>query len=310
MADLEVIVVLDGPDDATLAALDAVGDPRLRVVESAHRGGAPHARNVGVAHARARWTAFLDDDDEWLPDKVAVQLRLAERARAPLPVIASRLVSRTPRAEFVLPRRLPGPHEPLSEYLTVRRGLFHGEGFIQTSTIMAPTQLLCRVPFTVGLPRLQELDWTLRAVAHDDVELIYSAQPLVLWHQDEDRDRISAAMPWREQFDWLAGSRRLLTRRAYAALATSVISSMAATTRSGTVCWMVLRDARRHGSPRMIDYLTFAQIWLLPPQVRRALRDRILGRRAARGTRAAPARPGTAGPTRRRAMATKRDAGR
>jgi hypothetical protein len=133
--------------------------------------------------------------------------------------------------------------------------------------------------------------------------VLYSERPLVLWHQDEDRERISSAMPWREQFDWLAGSRHLMTRRAYAALAMSVVSSMAATTRSAAVCRTVLRDARRHGSPRAIDYLTFAQIWLVPPRVRRGLRDRVLGRRAA----AAPAPPVSA---RRAAMAAYGDDGR
>lgn len=137
--NLEVIVVIDGPDDPTRAALAAITDSRLRVVGLPQQGGAPDARNAGVRAARARWTALLDDDDEWLAHKLAVQLDLANRAQVPMPVVASRLLNRTPRAEFVMPRRLPAAGEPLSEYFTVRRGLFHGDGFIQTSTIMAPT---------------------------------------------------------------------------------------------------------------------------------------------------------------------------
>src|SRR5262245_37218746 len=188
---VEVIVVIDGPDDATRTALAAITDPRLRVVELTERGGAPNARNAGVLAALAPWTALLDDDDEWMPTKLAVQLELAKGATVPLPIVSSRLINGTPRAEFVMPRRLPAPGEPLSEYFTVRRGLFHGDGFIQTSTIMAPTDLLRRVPFTVGLPRMQELDWTMRAISHDDVDLIYAAEPLVIWHADEDRPRLT-----------------------------------------------------------------------------------------------------------------------
>jgi hypothetical protein len=231
---------------------------------------------------------LLDDDDEWLPDKLEVQLKLAGEARRATPVVATRLLNRTPRAEYVLPRRLPGEGEPLSEYFTVRRGLFHGEGFIQTSTILAPTELFARVPFTVGLRRQQELDWTLRAVKHEDVELIVAADPLVIWHQDEDRERISLEMPWEEQLEWLRGSRELFTPRAYAAFTMSVLSSMAAPTRSGQVFGELLREARRHGRPGAIDYLTFLQIWTIPPSVRRALRDKVVGRRPAR-PRAEPA---------------------
>ena len=281
MADLEVVVVVDGPDDETAAALAAVGDDRIRVLVQPVKGGAPHARNVGARAARGRWTAMLDDDDEWLPDKLEVQLKVAHSARCATPIVASRLVNRTPRAESVMPRRLPEPDEPLSEYLTVRRGLFYGDGFIQTSTILAPTELFHRVPFTVGLRRQQELDWTLRAVRHDDVDLIVAPEALVVWHQDEDRERISLEMPWRQQLDWLRRSQELFTPRAYAAFTMSVLSSMAATTRSPKVFRELWREARGYGRPGPIDYLTFLQIWALPPQVRRALRDKVLGRSGA-----------------------------
>ena len=285
--NIEVIVVVDGPDDLTVATLAAIVDARLRVVVLPEAGGAPNARNAGVREARAAWTALLDDDDEWLPEKLAVQLQVAEAARRPMPVVASRLINRTPRADSIMPRRLPGEDEPVSEYLTVRRGLFYGDGFIQTSTIMAPTVLLRRVPFTVGLHRLQELDWALRAVHHDDVELVFAAEPLTIWHQDENRPRISLTSPWEAQLEWLRASRHLLTPRAYSAIATSVISSMAAPTRSPAVFRTLLREARRHGRPGIIDYLTMAQIWLLPPELRRGLRDLVLGR--GRGPAAAAA---------------------
>ncbi|MEV0609384.1 glycosyltransferase family 2 protein [Polymorphospora rubra] len=279
LENIEVIVVVDGPDEATRTMLAAIGDARLQVVELPESGGAPNARNVGVRMARAPWTAMLDDDDEWLAHKLAEQVDVAGRASAPLPIVASRLVNRTPRGEFVIPRRLPAADEPLSEYLTVRRGLFHGDGFIQTSTIMAPTALLRRVPFDPSVPRMQELDWTLRALAHDDVDLVFADEPLVIWHQDEDRPRISLSSPWKAQLEWLRRSRPLLTPRAYAAVTMSVVSSMAAHTRSPRVFRTLLREARRHGRPGPLDYVTFLQVWLIPPQLRRSVRDLILKRR-------------------------------
>lgn len=277
--NIEVIVVIDGPDEATRAALAAITDPRLRVLEQPERGGAPNARNAGVRAARAPWTALLDDDDEWLPNKLAVQLDVAAASGVPFPIVGSRLINRTPRAEFVIPRRLPATDEPPSEYLTVRRGLFHGDGFIQTSTILAPTELLRRVPFDSSVPRMQELDWTLRAVGHDGTRLIIADEPLVIWHQDEDRPRISLSSPWQEQLAWLRRSRPLFTPRAYAAVTMSVISSMAAPTRSARVLGTLLREAHGYGRPGLLDYLTFLQIWLIPTQLRHSLRDRFLKRR-------------------------------
>ncbi|MFF5077997.1 glycosyltransferase family 2 protein [Actinoplanes sp. NPDC000266] len=279
--DLEVIVVIDGPDAPTSSALSLLKDDRLRVVELPESGKAPNARNQGVTNARGRWVALLDDDDEWLPAKLETQLALAATSKLASPIVATRMISRTPRADSVMPRRLPEAGEPLSEYLTVRRGLFYGDGFIQTSTIMAPTELLKRVPFTVGLRRQQELDWTLRALQHEDVELLYAPEALVLWHQDENRERISLQNPWEEQLAWLRASRDLFTPRAYAAFTMSVLSSMAAPTRSTKVFRELLDEARSNGRPGAIDYVTYLQIWALPPSVRHRLRDAVLGRKTA-----------------------------
>ncbi|MEU4691542.1 glycosyltransferase family 2 protein [Actinoplanes sp. NPDC023714] len=277
---LEVIVVVDGPDPATSSALAGIGDPRLRVVVLPERGRAPRARNAGAREARGRYVAFLDDDDEWLPEKVATQLKLADASDAALPVVASRLINRTPRADSIMPRRLPASGEPLSEYFTVRRGLFYGDGFIQTSTIMAPAALLRAVPFTEDLRRQQELDWTLRAVRHEGVELIYASEPLVLWHQDEDRHRISLEMPYDQQLAWLRANRDLFTPRAYAAFTLSVLSSMAAPSRDGRRFRELLAEARDNGTPGALDYLTHMQIWALPPALRHRIRDMVVSRRA------------------------------
>jgi glycosyltransferase involved in cell wall biosynthesis len=279
LAEIEVIVVIDGPDQATREALAAEPDPRLRVVPLAASGGAPSARNVGVEHATGKWTALLDDDDEWLPDKLATQVALAEAAPYALPIVASRLTVRTPRADFVLPRLLPQPGQPVSEYLAVRKGAFHGDGFVQTSTILAPTELLLRVPFAKGLRRLQELDWTLRCHQVDGVGLVMADEPLVVWYADENRQRISFDSPWQDTFEWLKRSRPLVTRRAYAALAMSVVSSMAAPTHSPRVFAALLTEAVRHGRPGLTDYVTFLQVWLVPPGLRRTVRDFVLSRR-------------------------------
>ncbi len=69
-----MIVVVDGPDAATEAALAAVGDERVRVEVLPRSAGPGAARNVGVHAAGGDVVAFLDDDDEWVSEKLAVQL--------------------------------------------------------------------------------------------------------------------------------------------------------------------------------------------------------------------------------------------
>jgi glycosyltransferase involved in cell wall biosynthesis len=67
--DLEVVVVKDGPDPDTRVALEAIQDPRLRVIAL--------EQNAGASEAREKWIALLDDD-EWYPAKIEKQFALAE----------------------------------------------------------------------------------------------------------------------------------------------------------------------------------------------------------------------------------------
>ncbi len=63
----EVIVVDDGSDDpATVATVDGLELPRLRVVRQDNRG-LPGARNAGMAVARGKYLVPLDADDELTP---------------------------------------------------------------------------------------------------------------------------------------------------------------------------------------------------------------------------------------------------
>jgi glycosyltransferase involved in cell wall biosynthesis len=67
--DFEIVVVDDGSTDDTLAALERYGD-RIRVIKESNRGPSA-ARNTGVSAAAGDYIAFLDDDDEWMPAKLA-----------------------------------------------------------------------------------------------------------------------------------------------------------------------------------------------------------------------------------------------
>ena len=81
-ADLELIVVDDGSTDDTPAVLRSFGDSRVRVVRLAESHGPSRARNAGVTRSQGELIAFLDSDDEWLPEKLDRQLmRMREDAR-------------------------------------------------------------------------------------------------------------------------------------------------------------------------------------------------------------------------------------
>jgi glycosyltransferase involved in cell wall biosynthesis len=76
--DFELYVVDDGSTDGTPALpIFKSPDPRLHYIRYPDNRGVSHARNFGVKQTSSHWIAFLDSDDEWLPQKLEKQIAYA-----------------------------------------------------------------------------------------------------------------------------------------------------------------------------------------------------------------------------------------
>ena len=156
LREIEVIVVIDGESGS--ASADAVAragrgpGPLHRVTGN---GGRREARNIGIRDARSPWIALLDDDDEWLPAKLEMQMEAAHRhAGEQQVVVTCQHIHRAEDAvDVVRPRRLPRPGEPPGEFM------FDYLCYFQTSTFFCSKELMLRIPFTKGLPFFQDIDW-------------------------------------------------------------------------------------------------------------------------------------------------------
>ena len=77
--DIEVIVVSDGSSDGTDVFMGKyIGDSRVRYITYKPARGGNYARNTGIDASNGDYIAFLDDDDEWLSNKIEKQLALME----------------------------------------------------------------------------------------------------------------------------------------------------------------------------------------------------------------------------------------
>lgn len=108
--DWELIIADDGSTDDTpgLARDLARADPRIRVLPAPETGprGAAAARNRAMEVARGRYLAFLDADDEWLPEKLARQLGWMEAEGLALTYTGFWRQQATGRREIRVPGRV------------------------------------------------------------------------------------------------------------------------------------------------------------------------------------------------------------
>lgn len=64
--DYEIIVVNDGSTDNSVAVVESLNNPRIRLIHQKN-AGVSAARNRGIEEARGEYIALLDGDDEWKP---------------------------------------------------------------------------------------------------------------------------------------------------------------------------------------------------------------------------------------------------
>jgi glycosyltransferase involved in cell wall biosynthesis len=266
--ELEVIVVMDGPDISTATVLAGIVDPRLRIVQLRCSVGGSDARNAGISEASAEWIALLDDDDEWLPCKIERQLAILPRLETAFPIISCRFLAHTNSGDYVWPNRFPAPSEPMSEYLLVREGLTGSSGFIATPTILAPRSLLRMVPFQSSLRKHQDWDWVLRATAKPNVAVFFCDETLAVCHMRESNST-SRTKDWKCSLDWIQGTRNLVTPRAYAAFLASYVVWEASAQRHWRALFPLLWESYRTGSLRKVDLVRFMGFWFLPAWCRR-----------------------------------------
>ena len=76
--DFELIVIDDGSIDDTEAIVLDFQDPRIHYLRHEVNRGGSAARNTGIRAARGEYVAFLDSDDEWLSEKLELQLNIIE----------------------------------------------------------------------------------------------------------------------------------------------------------------------------------------------------------------------------------------
>jgi hypothetical protein len=190
--DVEVVVTDDGSTDNTAEVLAGYGD-RIRVVSQPNQGLSA-ARNAAIKASSGAFLALLDDDDEWLPERLAVQMPcMLDNPKAGLVGGGAVVID---AAGKPLPHRRP-----------VRTGVEHVafKAFFAANRINCPTALIRRSvmdsvgPFDETLPYAEDYDMWLRIAAGHQVIVV--PQPVAryrIWQGNKSGKRNADIALWVE----------------------------------------------------------------------------------------------------------------
>lgn len=205
--DWELLVVDDGSTDSTPEIVEryAAADHRVVLIR-ATAGGVCAARNAGLRAAKGRYVAFLDSDNQWLPELLAASVAALEHDDA---VAVHSVVEMT-------------DDDGHRRYLALegdREDLIHGGNLIDLNTLVARREAIDRIGgFDESLRRWVDYDLVIRLAELGRIRLL----PIVgvAYAETMDTGRISTVevAGWEQRslskylMDWAAVDRRLPSR--------------------------------------------------------------------------------------------------
>ena len=175
--DFEILVVDDASTDATHGVTTAYDDARIRYFRQPENRGVAAARNRGLREARGEFVAFLDSDDEWFPDKLALQVARFRELGPEAGLIYSGV--ETVRDGGV--RSIETPVFAGNIYRDMLlRNVIHGGG----SNAMIRREIVRHVGyFDEGLPAIEDYDYWLRIARRYLVDFV--EEPLIRYYDHE-----------------------------------------------------------------------------------------------------------------------------
>lgn len=167
MPDFELIVVDDASSPAFVLPDELDRDQRTILLRMQENCGAGAARNVGAEKARGRWLAWLDSDDEWLPEKLEKQLDYVKRQD-----LEGRSAAIATGFEYRFHNGQKEQRVPVAA--SNRSVFFAGCWFCPGSTILVERAMFNSVGFyDRNMRRLEDIDWFARfALAGGRLEVV------------------------------------------------------------------------------------------------------------------------------------------
>jgi len=176
--DFEIIVVDDASTDNTKEVVSSFNDKRIKYIRHEINKGEAGARNTGVMNSNCKYIAFLDDDDEWMPEKLKMQVDLLENSSPKVGGVYTGYLRVNKITGEVLDRKLPAK----------RGNIFYeilAENWFIVSTVLLKKECFEKVGlFDGSIP--YGLDWDMWIRISREFHFECIKEPLVKYSIHED----------------------------------------------------------------------------------------------------------------------------
>jgi glycosyltransferase involved in cell wall biosynthesis len=182
--DFELIVVNDGSTDGGETLVQACADPRLTLIHQ-HNRGVSAARNRGIEAGRGDYIAFLDADDQWLPDFLETIVHLIDRFPEAAAYSTSYFVEngRTDRSVKTFKALPPRPWEGIiTNYFRIAAR--NGSPMWTSATCLRRDVFEKVGTFPAGVKKGEDLDLWIRVALH--FKVAFSTEPKAVYFLNAD----------------------------------------------------------------------------------------------------------------------------
>ena len=180
---LECIVVDDASTDETTEVVASFNDDRIRGFRHKINRHASAARNTGIRHSKGELIAFLDDDDEWMIDKLEKQVELLIKSKQNIGLIYSWMSYMKGQKELYLYNPKLKGH--------IFKDMLDKQAIGNSSTLLVRRQVIEKIGgFDESLPRGNDGDFIRRVCRKYEVD--YVPEVLVKVYTEHGSERISS----------------------------------------------------------------------------------------------------------------------
>lgn len=218
--NIELLIIDDASTDNTETIVKSFKDNRIKYIKLIDNTKGKKTRNVGIKMSKGDYIAFLDSDDEWIPNKIEKQLKAITHEKLKnkeIMCFTGLLINNKGKYKKQINKYYQNEMN-IIDYILVERNE------VQTSSYMVSSSIAKKTLFNESLKKHQDWDFCIR-LRKNNVTFVNIPECLTIWNVDKRADRISESYKNEEiSLDWLNKNSDYFSKKAQYAFKVIMLS--------------------------------------------------------------------------------------